>query len=157
MTATCKGAPSRATRKTAFWTGVAASDELVIAEAGEGVDLRDGAAVGIAAELGEADGAVGGDAGDAAIFKLDFDAAVVAGDKAHAFDDGHVGLCLIEGDVSALKDLDLTLDGAEADGADLALALSFRGRSGLGVGRRRRRSGVLRMRHTSGNEESQGS
>ena len=103
-----------------------AAVEFVVAEAGEGVDLGDGAAVGVAAELGEADGAVGGEAGDAAIFKLDFEAAVVAGDEAHALDGGHVGLGLIEGDLIALENLDLAFDVADADGANLALPLGFR-------------------------------
>ncbi len=119
--------------------------ELVVAEAGEGLNGGNGAAVCIAAELGEPDGAVGSDAGDAAVFKFDFEAAVVAGDKAHAFDGGHVGQGLLKGDLALFKDLDLALDVADADGADGALAGGEVGGSGGGfVGWRSGGLGVLR-------------
>ena len=139
----------------------AAAVELVVAEAGEGVDLGDGAAVGVAAELGEADGAVGREAGDAAIFKLDFEAAIVAGDEAHALDGGHIGLRLIEGNLIALENLDLAFDVADADGTDLALPLGF-GRGGSRLIRRRcgrgrvlRARGERRQQKNKGGEENQ--
>ena len=93
---------------------------LVISEARIGVNGRDGRAVRIAVELRQRQRTVGSYAGDGAIFKLDFQAAVVAGDEAHAFHGRHVGQRLVEGRFGSVEDLYLALNVAQAHRADIA-------------------------------------
>src|SRR5271170_2169979 len=96
-----------------------ATVQLVVAEARVGVDCGEGAAVCVAMQLGEGDGTVGRDTGNGAVFKLNFEATVLASDEAHAFDDRHVGLSLVKGRIGAIEDLDFALDIAKAHGADV--------------------------------------